>query len=107
MVLPHPMLVFPFFHLLRAFLVGILGGKNVGTPSTSFSFGPRRNSLGSRYSRKLGMAATSGLSASSFHSSLLTWMVTEAMFSSRCRIELVPGMSTICGDRALNQAKAT
>ena len=33
MVLPHPMLVFPFFHLLRAFLVGILGEKNVGTPN--------------------------------------------------------------------------
>ena len=26
------MLVFPFFHLLRTFLAGILGGKNVGTP---------------------------------------------------------------------------
>src|SRR5436190_21918930 len=25
-------LVFPFFHLLKAFLAGILGGKNVGTP---------------------------------------------------------------------------
>jgi len=30
------MLVFPFFHLLRASLAGILGGKNVGTPSEFF-----------------------------------------------------------------------
>ena len=48
LVLPHPYARIPVFHLFRAFLVGIWGGKNVGTPIPLLICLTKRSFLGTK-----------------------------------------------------------
>lgn len=61
----------------------------------------------SNQARKLRIEATSALSSSVLCSSASNWMARDAIFSSRWATERVPGIKTIWGERARNQARAT